>query len=313
MDEIVINPKINILIVDDKYENLLALEGVLENPDLNIIRAMSGNEALAKLVENDFALVLLDVQMPDMDGFETAKLMRGIEKTKYIPIIFITAISKEQKYIFKGYEAGAVDYIFKPIDADILKSKVKIFVDLFKQKKELEEINLELSTLYKLTSAISKTIDFDKLTNSIVDVIIKNKLLDVLNKAIFFIVENDKLIMKSYYGVSDELARFHNNIKIGECLCGLAAQTGEIIISGNSATDPKHTINIENPHGHIIIPVNDSKGICGVVCLYTPINIKIGGRKVQLLKTIGTQLGIDIEKSKIYEETKSLSLHDELT
>ncbi len=313
MEEIIINPKINILIVDDRYENLLALEGVLDNPDLNIIKAMSGNEALAKLVENDFALVLLDVQMPDMDGFETAKLMRGIEKTKFIPIIFVTAISKEQKYVFKGYESGAVDYIFKPIDADILKSKVKIFVDLFKKKKELEEMNIELSTLYKLSSAISKTIDFDKLTNSIVEVIIKNKLLNVLNKAIFFTVEDDKLTMKSYYGVSDELTRLHNSVKIGECLCGIAAQTGEIIISGNSTADPRHTINIELPHGHIILPVNDSKGICGVVCLYTPINIKIGERKIQLLKTICTQLGIAIEKSKLYEKTKTLALHDELT
>ena len=103
----------NVLIVDDRPENLLALESLLENPSLNIMKANSGNEALGLVLQHDFALVLLDVQMPEMDGFETAELMRSSQKTKHIPIIFVTAISKEQQHIFKGYEAGAVDYLFK--------------------------------------------------------------------------------------------------------------------------------------------------------------------------------------------------------
>ena len=115
--------KINILLVDDKPKNLIALEGVLDNPRLNLVKANSGREALSLILDYDFALVLLDVQMPDMDGFETAELMRGIEKTKHIPIIFVTAINKDQKYVFKGYEAGAVDYMFKPVDPEILNSK----------------------------------------------------------------------------------------------------------------------------------------------------------------------------------------------
>ena len=93
----------NVLIVDDRPENLLALESLLENPSLNILKANSGNEALGLVLRHDFALVLLDVQMPEMDGFETAELMRSSLKTKHIPIIFVTAISKEQQHIFKGY------------------------------------------------------------------------------------------------------------------------------------------------------------------------------------------------------------------
>ena len=107
--------KLNILLVDDKPENLVSLEALLENPDHNSIKTTSGNEALRLMLEYDFALVLLDVQMPEMDGFEIAELMRGSEKTKCIPIIFVTAISKEQKHVFKGYESGAVDYLFKPL------------------------------------------------------------------------------------------------------------------------------------------------------------------------------------------------------
>jgi len=133
------NSIINILIVDDRPENLLSLESILEAPGINLIKANSGNEALSQVLKNDIGLVIMDVQMPDMDGFETAELMRGTERTKNIPIIFVTAISKEEKHIFKGYESGAVEYLFKPIDPDILRSKVNVFIRLHKQKKILEK------------------------------------------------------------------------------------------------------------------------------------------------------------------------------
>jgi two-component system, sensor histidine kinase and response regulator len=129
---------VNVLIVDDRPENLLALEAMLESPKLNIIKATSGNEALGLVLEREMAVVLLDVQMPDMDGFEAAELMRGSERTKHIPIIFVTAINKEQDYVFKGYESGAVDYLFKPLDPDILVSKVGVFVDLYQQRRAAE-------------------------------------------------------------------------------------------------------------------------------------------------------------------------------
>ena len=134
----------DILIVDDKPANLLALRKLLGRPGLNIVEATGGNDALSLILEYDFALILLDVQMPDMDGFETAELIRGNEETKHIPIIFVTAVSKEQKYIFKGYDKGAVDYLFKPLDPDILLSKVNIFLELYKQKEDLKKANTEL-------------------------------------------------------------------------------------------------------------------------------------------------------------------------
>ncbi len=136
--------KFNILIVDDRPENLLTLESILESPELNIIKAGSGNEALGLLLEYDVALVLMDVQMPGMDGFETAEIMRSSERTKNIPIIFVTAISKQRKHIFKGYETGAVDYLYKPLDLEILKSKISAFMELFKYKTSLEEAKAKL-------------------------------------------------------------------------------------------------------------------------------------------------------------------------
>ena len=101
---------IKILVVDDRPENLMAIEGVLERPELSIITATSGNEALGLVLEHTFALILLDVQMPGMDGFEVAELLRGSEKSHHIPIIFLTAISKDDTHVFTGYERGAVDY-----------------------------------------------------------------------------------------------------------------------------------------------------------------------------------------------------------
>lgn len=128
----------NILIVDDRPENLIALESLLEDPDRIIVKAYSGEEALARMLEYEFSLVLMDVQMPGMDGFETVELIRGIERTRHVPVIFVTAINKEQKHIFQGYGVGAVDYLFKPVDPAILKSKVAVFLDLDRKKKELQ-------------------------------------------------------------------------------------------------------------------------------------------------------------------------------
>lgn len=139
------HPKFNVLIVDDRPENLLTLEGILENENLNIIKASSGNEALAIMLEHNISLVLMDVQMPGMDGFEVAEIMRSNDRTKFIPIIFITAISKQRQHIFKGYESGAVDYLYKPLDLEILQSKIKAFIDFFQHKNALEETTRKLS------------------------------------------------------------------------------------------------------------------------------------------------------------------------
>ncbi|SHJ97616.1 GGDEF domain-containing response regulator [Paramaledivibacter caminithermalis] len=163
--------KPNILIVDDRPENILVLESILEGLELNIFKATSGNEALGLMLDYDFALVLLDVQMPVMDGFEVAELMRGSERTRNIPIIFVTAINKDQKCMFKGYEIGAVDYLFKPIEPLILKSKVKVFIELQKQKetlkkqtKLLEEKVDELLRLQKLNYKLEHLSTIDVVT-----------------------------------------------------------------------------------------------------------------------------------------------------
>jgi signal transduction histidine kinase len=129
---------VNILLVDDRPENLLALEAILEPLGQTLVRANSGPEALRQVLANDFAVMLLDVQMPGMNGFEVAEIIKSRERSRTIPIIFLSAISKEDAYVFKGYSMGAVDYVFKPFNPDVLKSKVSVFVDLFVKQGELQ-------------------------------------------------------------------------------------------------------------------------------------------------------------------------------
>ncbi|HEU4853274.1 MAG TPA: hybrid sensor histidine kinase/response regulator [Telluria sp.] len=143
------NDKINILVVDDVPQNLVAINALLERPDLNIIQAQSGQEALEILLVKEVALALIDVQMPQMDGFELAELMRGSERTRSVPLIFLTAGARESKSWFRGYEAGAVDFLYKPLDETILRSKVSVFVELFAKERQLsrqlEELKAALS------------------------------------------------------------------------------------------------------------------------------------------------------------------------
>jgi PAS domain S-box-containing protein len=125
----------NVLLVDDRPENLLALEAVLAPLPCNLVSVTSGQEALRRLLHDEFALILLDVQMPELDGFETAEYIKRRRKTRSIPIIFVTAISKERHHVFRGYETGAVDYVFKPYDPQLLRAKVQVFLELFEANR----------------------------------------------------------------------------------------------------------------------------------------------------------------------------------
>ncbi|WP_371479333.1 response regulator [Kitasatospora sp. NBC_00315] len=131
--------KAKILLVDDRPENLLALEAILSALDQTLVRAASGEEALKALLTDDFAVILLDVQMPGMDGFETASHIKRRERTRDIPIIFLTAINHGPHHTFRGYAAGAVDYISKPFDPWVLRAKVSVFVDLYVKNCQLKE------------------------------------------------------------------------------------------------------------------------------------------------------------------------------
>ena len=157
--------KPNLLLVDDRPENLLALEGILDDLEFNIVTANSGKEALRCLLKQDFALILLDVEMPGLDGFETAELIRSRRKTRFTPIIFLTAINKTERHVFRGYAVGAVDYLFKPYAPEVLRSKVRVFADLYMKSREvtrqaelLLESNLQLEETNQQIAGLNREI-----------------------------------------------------------------------------------------------------------------------------------------------------------
>jgi len=141
--------KINILVVDDRVENIISIESVIESEHRNILRAESGEDALRIVKEVPVGLILLDIQMPGMDGFTVARKLKEDERTRDISIIFVTALTADEKYVMQGFMEGAVDYLFKPLNINILKAKVKVFERLFWQQKELKDYMQRLEALNK--------------------------------------------------------------------------------------------------------------------------------------------------------------------
>jgi len=136
--------KPKLLAVDDQVNNIHALKRIIDNDDIEIIEAYSGMEALKAVLKHDFFLVLMDVQMPEMNGFETVELMQSNKKTAHIPIIFLTAISKSDEFVLQGYGSGAVDYIYKPVDPNILLGKIRVFKELWNVREQLLRKNQQL-------------------------------------------------------------------------------------------------------------------------------------------------------------------------
>lgn len=155
------NAPIKLLVVDDVEPNLTAVGALLARPGVMLLTASSGAQALELLLEHDVALALIDVQMPGMNGFELAELMRGSERTRAIPLIFLTAAARDQAYTFRGYEAGAVDFLFKPFDGQVLVNKVNVFVELYQQKRQLSAQLDELKRSLHLNELFTAVLGHD--------------------------------------------------------------------------------------------------------------------------------------------------------
>ena len=153
--------RVQCLLVDDLEENLLALEALLRGDGVEILQARSGPEALELLLVHDVALALLDVQMPGMDGFELAELMRGMERTRHVPIIFVTAGARDRQRLFKGYDTGAVDFLHKPLEPHILRNKAGVFFQLHRQKQQLARQMEELAETLRLNEMFTAVLGHD--------------------------------------------------------------------------------------------------------------------------------------------------------
>ncbi|WP_223632295.1 ATP-binding protein [Corallococcus sp. EGB] len=172
-----------ILLVDDTPSNLLALEAILEPLGQQLVSVRSGDEALKALLLDEYACVLMDVQMPGLDGLETARLVRTRERTKHLPILFITALSREAAYVTRGYEYGAVDYLLKPVDPDILRAKVSVFVELYLRGEKLREQALELAERRRVEEELQRATELEQQLVGIVGHDIRTPLAAILTTA----------------------------------------------------------------------------------------------------------------------------------
>jgi signal transduction histidine kinase len=155
------NNDVKLLVVDDVPQNLVAISALLARPGLAILTAQSGTEALERLLVDEMAVALIDVQMPGMDGFELAELIRGTERTRHTPLIFLTASASDPNKTFRGYEAGAVDFLHKPIDPVVLRNKVEVFIELHAQKRRLASQLDELKTALRMNEVFVAVLGHD--------------------------------------------------------------------------------------------------------------------------------------------------------
>ncbi|MCC9064534.1 hybrid sensor histidine kinase/response regulator [Flavobacterium piscisymbiosum] len=169
-----------VLIVDDIKANIIALKKTLELHDIDVDTAESGEEALKKILKTDYCLIIMDVQMPGLDGFEVVKILSGNKRTKDIPVIFLSALNIEKKYIFKGYETGAVEYITKPVDSDLLILKVKTFLKLYEQQRELKGIKELLSKEIIIRKEAQDNLEI-KIAERTKELVLKNEELEMKN------------------------------------------------------------------------------------------------------------------------------------
>jgi PAS domain S-box-containing protein len=230
-----------VLLVDDREENLVALEAVLEPLGCRLVKARSGEDALRALLQGEFAVILLDVQMPGLDGFETAELIRGRERTRSVPIIFVTAISKEPHHVFRGYGTGAVDYLFKPYEAVVLRSKVEVFVELYERGRTLaEREQLVRATFENAPIGMARASADGRLRH------VNRALCDTVGREPSELVGRtlDELGPKGQAGVDDAeraalLAGRSRRYEVERMLCGPSGTSIPVLVSASLAPSPE--------------------------------------------------------------------------
>lgn len=282
--------KVNILMVDDHPENLLALEAVLSSPNYHLVKANSGKEALKHLISQEFAVILLDVQMPGLSGFETAKLIRAREKTKHTPIIFITAISQDSENVKRGYSVGAIDYIFKPFHPETLRQKIGKFVEL--HKKYQEEISKSEWKRKVALNEMNQKLDstaLDLRTTEALNKVISKTLIDTI-----ILFDTEGCILKVTSGVK-KMFGYHPDELVGKNVS---------VLLPDKVTNDKE----DEPNNFISFLYKELGKVIEVIALrkdesYFPADIQIGATKVE-----GQQIYIctirDVTERKQIEEVK---------
>lgn len=309
-----------ILIVEDEEGLNSLIKKVLKREGFVTESVLNGKDAIRRISDDPDVILILDFLLPDMTGKEviTSLEKKGIK----VPFIIMTGHGDEtlavdmmklgaKDYIVKGSElAGILPHVLNRVAYEIEQE-----CKLFEAEKTTAERQTELTVLYKVSSALSHTLEINKLFDIIIHTITGLEMFNIQEKGGIFLVNEDRMALVSHLGHSKSFIESHKGMRVGTCLCGLAAKTGEIIISKNSKLDERHTIQYREiaPHGHIIIPLKARGIVVGVLYFYMAVDFHIDERRLRLLNAIGNQIGISLDNAKLFEETKRSSLYDPLT
>ncbi|MFV2072766.1 MAG: diguanylate cyclase [Thermoanaerobaculales bacterium] len=309
-----------VIVVEDNEELNHLIQNNLNRVGLVTQGVATGVQAVAAAVENPEAVLLLEYLLPDMTAKDVVADTR--EKGSNNPFVILTDHS-DAKTAVEMMKLGARDYIVKDTSSyDILPHIVKRIIhelsverELINAEKQILEKQEDLSALYTVSTAISQTIDIKKLLTIVLETVTELKMLNVEREGGIFLVEDDRMELVAHLGHSEGFLELHRSMRVGDCLCGIAAEKGEVLVSSNCHHDARHTIKYPEmaAHGHIILPLRAGKRTIGVLYLYQPAGFEIPEGRWKLLDSICNQIGIAIENARLYEETKRFSLHDALT
>ena len=312
--------QINILMVDDSATNLLALQSILGTPDRNLVNASSGTEALRYLLDHEVAVILMDVYMPGLDGLQTAELIRGRDRSRNIPIIFLTADSTGGRHLSRGYSLGAVDYIVKPIEADILRSKVAVFVELFKKTQEVErqaallkEKNLELENAnlarlgmlidlgHELTAERDPARVLENFCRS------ARQIVEAQEAGVGLINCDDQSL--SYFfrsHVNEDTAASNGIPKVARRAVKFIIKEGRTLRLNDSHELLRHNGRTsELVHSFLGAPIRSASKVCGWVYLLNKINDgDFSEADERLAATLATQVAIAYENAQLYTDAQ---------
>lgn len=312
--------KPKILIVDDKPENLFALDKVLQKLAVEVLQAKSGKEALDLVLEHEFALAIVDVQMPQMDGYELVELIRGNYGTSSLPVIFVSAIFSDEYHHRKGYDAGAVDFMSKPFIPEILLSKVRVFVDLYEKRLKLQklvdELNSANTALSRRTMLLETSSKIGQQITSILDL-----------KELLWQVTSIIQMQFSYPWVSIWLesedktnlvlgARTKNTLEIGTQLAyahrgliGQVCRTGEVAIDNKAGQNSGYisTPGLPVVFSELALPIKFSKTILGVLDIQSERLQAFSPEDVAALQLLSSQIAVAVRNAKLYAQVQRLS------
>jgi two-component system CheB/CheR fusion protein len=305
-----------ILIVDDKPENLFALNKLLKSLDVDVLEALSGPEALGLVLEHDFCVAVVDIQMPGMDGYELVELLRSNEGTATLPVIFVSAIFSDEYHHRKGYEAGAVDFMSKPFVPEILLSKLKIFVELYQQRRAVQQANAVLS---KRANELEASSQISQQVTSILDM---NELLTAVVKSIqsrfgYYFVgiwllsdRHDKVLLRAGIDFNGQLSSPDFSIPLDgaasvvACVC----RSGEAVLIGNVADVPE-SLRPEGPpqmRSQIVLPLRVGQQTIGALDIWSEQPAAFDAEDQQVLQMLANQITIAIGNALVYKLEKDL-------